>query len=65
MMGRGRPLFGEPNYESKMASMATGVPVVGCFYNGERGKGGGRGRGRGMKEEGIKEGMGSGKDRRD
>jgi len=41
-IGRGRPLFGEPNYESRMASMATGVPVVGCFYNGEFGPAGGQ-----------------------
>lgn len=36
-VGRGRGLFGEANYDSRMAYYSTGVPVAGIFCNGEVG----------------------------
>ena len=36
-LGRGRALFNEANYDSRMAHISTGVPVAGVFCNGEIG----------------------------
>jgi len=36
-VGRGRGLFGEANYDSRMAYLSTGVPVAGVFCSGEIG----------------------------
>ncbi len=39
-LGRGRALFNEANFDSRMAHISTGVPVAGvcvCVYEGGRG----------------------------
>lgn len=36
-LGRGRALFNEANFDSRMAHISTGVPVAGVFCNGEIG----------------------------
>ena len=35
--GRGRDFFGQPKLESQLAQLTTGVPLGGCFGNGEIG----------------------------